>query len=76
MNCCKTMLEVLSCSSYKGRIGGSSTEEKVSRAPLPVALAASACRAAAISSVGPLCPVKTRWLARPNHVQVPCVWCW
>jgi hypothetical protein len=29
MICCKTVLEVMTCSSYKGRSGGSSSDEKV-----------------------------------------------
>jgi hypothetical protein len=29
MTCCKTLLQVMTCGSYKGRSGGSSTDEKV-----------------------------------------------
>lgn len=29
MTCCRTLLEVMSCSSYKGRVGGGGGEGKV-----------------------------------------------
>jgi hypothetical protein len=29
MACCQTLLEVVSCSSYKGKIGGSASEQQV-----------------------------------------------
>jgi hypothetical protein len=29
MACCQTLLEVMGCSSYKGKIGGSASEQQV-----------------------------------------------
>lgn len=73
MACCQTVLEVMSCSSYKGRIGGSASEEQVS---WPVHRQGGMARMGVRCWTrvdGPIRTVVVAFLVMPPHtVEPPC----